>query len=462
MSLYGSGRSEGIGAVCLIALLVVVVHCLGSAQVFGLDTDLVTASWSALVPALAGVLCYRFLRAQGRSRYAAFLAGLAYAWSPWLVSMAIAPREQVALALAPLALEAVCRCDRPSARSTWLPWTGFCIGAPFLAGASVVAGFAAALAVTSLVHTVTCGDRDDERPPARGILLAAVCGAVCAGSLAWLDALSPWLGQPTTTLPGEVLYAYRPGRNGLDVAAILRVPGPVLLLFAGLGCMRQQRHVSTCAWLTVAFGGTVPTLFCLLPWTPPDWSDAAHSMPMLLLASWWLVLFGITVLGAAGLDDFLDLPMRRRTALAWLLAIAVAVSPLVPAFGACVPELEWPLTATFLLFAVLLPTWRRLGILRFKNVLAIAAVMALAIPLLQVLPIAPTTIHAAPAGESSPPAAWTYLATRPLVPSVVLSAVLALSCGWALSCWRRRIHARPAPSAARAAIKKKARPAKRS
>ena len=47
-----------------------------------------TAMQPALLPALGGVLCYRFLRAQGRSRYAGFLAGMAYGVSPWLLAMA--------------------------------------------------------------------------------------------------------------------------------------------------------------------------------------------------------------------------------------------------------------------------------------------------------------------------------------------------------------------------------------
>ena len=138
MSLYGSGRREGIGSVLLIAALVLSVTTLGRLFGEGLAIDLAAASRQAIVPATAGALFYRVLRAQGRSRYAAFLTGIAYAISPWLLSLAGAGREHLAAALAPLALEAASRCDRPSTRAAWLPWTGACLAAPFLAGSTPV------------------------------------------------------------------------------------------------------------------------------------------------------------------------------------------------------------------------------------------------------------------------------------------------------------------------------------
>ena len=79
MSLYGTGRSEGIGATFLIAAIVLVVQLVGAwARPQTTDLELLAR---ICVPALGGALCYRFLRAQGRSRYAGFLVGIAYGLS---------------------------------------------------------------------------------------------------------------------------------------------------------------------------------------------------------------------------------------------------------------------------------------------------------------------------------------------------------------------------------------------
>ena len=121
MSLYGTGRREGIVAALCITAMVLLVH-LGASELAapGLDApELGTALRRGVLPALGGLLCYRLLRAQGRSRYAGFLIGAAYGLSPWFGALGDAPREQLAAALAPLALEMACRCDRPLQRRIW-------------------------------------------------------------------------------------------------------------------------------------------------------------------------------------------------------------------------------------------------------------------------------------------------------------------------------------------------------
>ncbi len=459
MSLYGTGRSEGIGAVLLIGAIVLLVRAIAA---WPTDIDeLLLGLQPALLPALGGMLCYRFLRAQGRSRYAGFLVGAAYGLSPWLLSIASVPREQLAAALAPLALEAACRCDRPSWRARWLPWSWFCIALPFLAGLTVIGVLTSLLCAAAFVRTLTCGDRDDERPAGPGFLLAAIAAIAAIGNLVWLDPLGAWLGPLEAMSPMAVLSTHRPQLLGFDVAAVLRVPGPVLLTFAALGLLRRQRHVDSSVWLGLALAGGLPTLIAGIPLlhaASPLWMAS----PLLPAAAWWLSLLAIAVLGAAGLDDFLGLPMRRRTALPWLLAIAVAVSPLIPAFGARAPEREWPLTVTFLALTVLLPTWRRLGILSFKNWLAAAVLVTLAIPALQVIPL-PTASPAAPLGEFAPPGPRVEV---PMAPPLWHYSGLLAACvcgGWLwLSAAARKRHARPQPIAAKAAIKKKPKPAKRS
>jgi hypothetical protein len=186
---------------------------------------------------------------------------------------------------------------------------------------------------------------------------------------------------------------------------------------------------------------------------------------MLPAASWWLGLLAITVLGAAGLDDFLDLPQRRRTAVPWLLAGMVVCVPFLP-LDAAVPEREWPLIATILLLAALLPIWRRVGILHFKKALATVVVLALAVPAVQVLVIAPLGVPPAmPFGEFAWPMGdswWDELARRPWWHYSGLIAALAWACLASLSaCLRSRI-ATTEPTTAKAAITKKARPPHRS
>ena len=68
---------------------------------------------------------------------------------------------------------------------------------------------------------------------------------------------------------------------------------------------RRQRHVDTSMWLGVAAVGALPAiasgvgfLATSLPWL--------HELPMLPAAGFWATLIALAVLGAAGLDDFLD------------------------------------------------------------------------------------------------------------------------------------------------------------
>ena len=457
MSLYGSGRREGISAALLIATLVVLVHLL--------------AAWSHadplqlrelprfLVPALAGSLCDRFLRAQGRSRYAAFLAGCAYGLSPWLVSMTMLPREQFAAALAPLALEAAVRCDRPSMRRTWLPWTWLCIALPFVAGVTVVGVACALLCAAGFVRTTTCGDRDDERPSLPGILTVAVLGAAAAAHLVWLDALSPWLGAQPTVSADDVLTTYRSAPGSCDAAALLRVPGPLLLVFMALGLLRRQRHVDTPTWLALALVGVAPALLSSVPWLA-NATPLLGAVPTLPAAAFWLTLLALTVLATAGLDDFLDNPVRRRTALPWLLAGVVASAPLLPIFSAKEPRQEWPVMLTMMSLATLLPLWRRLGILRFKNVLAAVALMTLAIPPLQALVgmHVQRTLPAVPLGDvGTHPLVWTD--DHPAWHYTGLLAAIGATTIWALVvAWRHRRRVAGAAPVARGAITRPRRP----
>ncbi len=122
------------------------------------------------------------------------------------------------------------------------------------------------------------------------------------------------------------------------------------------------------------------------------------------------------------------------------------------------------MTATFLALALILPSWRRLGILRFKNWLATTVIVALAIPLLQVhLPVLVGPLPPpSPAGEGAAPAsAFAQLAQHPGWHYAGLLTALAGGCLLAWSAWRRNRHASRRPIPATAAIVKKAAPSQR-
>lgn len=461
MSLYGTGRAEGIATVTSIACLAAIVHVLGALQAVGpAGPDLLGALREAIVPALAGVLCYRMLRAMGRSRFGGFLAGTAYAMSPWLCAVATVPREQFAAALAPLALEAAFRCGHPAHRRTWLPWTPLCITAPFLAGPTIVALLCSALVAVQFRLALAGCDLGDRRALARNLWTTGGLGAIAAASLLWIDPLGASLGPAMVPRAAEILTAHRQIGAGIDLPALMRLAGPVLLMFAALGVLRRQRHANIPYWLAIVVAGALPTLAAR--WMPPPTAGLPGLLPV---TSWWCSLLAVTVLGAAGLDDFLELPLRRRTALPWLLAFAVAGAPLIP-LASVAPEQEWPLTATILLLALLLPMWRRVGILRFKNVLATATLLALAVPALQVLPTEVTTAWpAAPSAESTARDRSSLAAglDRPVWHYAGLLGVFAacsLAAAW--SALRRSRNASNTPPSAKAAIKKKARSCQRS
>lgn len=467
MSLYGSGRAEGVVAAIGIACFVAVVFALGSWQVtaFG-QIDWTTTAINALAPATGGLLCYRFLRASGRSRYAAFLVGTMYALSPWFVSMAVMPKEQVAAALAPLALEATYRLSRPSQRWLWLPMLAPCLALPFVAGLTVVGGITAVLAFAGLAYALRCEERDGRKRLLWQLAGAVALAATAAASFVLIDPFAGALFQSVTPLPAEVLAAHRASHLGLDTAALLRLPGPVLLLFAALGILRRQRHADIFTWLALGALGALPAFAATL--FDPKWFglDQLPIPVAVQSAAFWLTLLACAMLGAAGLDDFLELPLRRRTALPWLLAFAVAGAPLILAFGSHAPRQEWPLTATFLVFALLLPTWRRIGILRFKNVLTVVALLAVAVPVLQVLPTGPGA--ALPAMPFAETALQSYvrdlqiLSGRPWWHYAGLLSVLASTSIWLLSASLRRRNASMIPIKPHRAMAKKAPPAKRS
>jgi hypothetical protein len=419
MSLFGTGRREGIVAVCAIGLLTALVHV---AAAWRLD-ELCEQAWvTAFAGAVGGMWTYRFLRVQGRSRYAAFLGGIAYGMSPLFSGLVGTPREQLAAAFVPLGLEAIGHCDRPTSRRTWLPWIGLSLALPFVVGVTVVATLATALGLGMLAVTILRSGRGDGRVPLLPVLLGLAIGAVAVVNLIWLDPLVGWLGAPRSPAIARVLA------GETTPMVVVRVVGPFLVWFALFGILRRQRHVTTTLWLLLAIVGATPTVLLTIP-------NVAASMPNVMTTwavpamSWWLSVLAITVMGAAGLDDWLDQPLRRRGAHLWLLLVTLFCAPALPLAGAKVdPAHLVTVLGTFGVLAAVTLTWRRLGVLRFKNVLTTVALGAFAVPVLWREPdLAP---DATPLAELAQPS-WTrvvdQLTATPLHHFAGLLAAVATS-----------------------------------
>jgi len=462
MSLYGDGRREGLVAALAIVVISVGVRGLGAWLTPVADVHAALAP--AALPALGGVACYRLLRAFGCSRYGAFLAGAAYALSPWLLAMAARPNEQFAAALAPLALEAAWQCRKPATQATWLRWSWLCLSAPWLAGPGLIAGCATAIAVGQLLHLVLQRDLDGERLAAAPIVLpmaltAAAIAACCAlpNDGAW----PPTGGEPLA--PEWVVAMHGTALHGLDLTAALRVPGAALLALAALGVLRGQRRVPGWGWGGLAVLGALPTALALaartLAMDPNLFLRSVAEDPWHVAACSWLLLIGCAALAAGSLDDVLEAPHRHLAARGWSFAIAIAVACLLPGLGPSALLREWPIVAGMVAPALLLPAWRRLGMMRLKALLAAAVIGTLAVPSLHFDALCAPS-RAAPIVESRAAAAlsdddaaarWRYVAAS------VWLALGALAV--AASMARRSRHDNHPPMAANAAITKKAPPA---
>jgi hypothetical protein len=481
MSLYGDGRRDGL--VAAMGIVVIGLAARAAGALLAPSSDLLAALAPAALPTLGGVLCYRMVRALGLSRYAGFLAGAAYALSPWLSALAARPNEQFAAAFAPLALEAAWRCRKPATRAVWLRWSWLCLSAPWLAGPGVIATCATAVAVGQLLRLARQRDLDGERLAAARIAPPLALTAAAVAAVAALPATAVWpltAGEPPAR---EWLAALGwPAARGLDLTALLRAPGAALVGLALLGLLRRQRRVGAAAWVALTVLGALPTALGLaargLAMDPELFVRSIAADPWHIAAVSWLLLIGCAVLAAAGLDDVLEAPHRHAAARRWLLVGGIAAAALLPGLGPAALPREWPLVAGLLAPSLLLPAWRPLGMPRLKAVLASTVIGTLAVPSLHGEPHRPPPL-AAPAGETRPHAVDPTTSPAPaigaLAPAqraaetalaalrwhyVAASLWLALGgLGVALSVARRRRHVSQPPTPANAAIAKNAPPA---
>lgn len=454
MSLYGSGRAEGIGAVAVLAFATVAVHVLAAVAVGTAAQQQAQLAWSTMLPAVGGALFYRFLRAGRHSRYAAFLGGLAYGLSPWFTALVALRAEAIAAALAPLALEVAARCHRPDQRRRTMPWAGICLSLPFVAGWTTVGIVTLLLAGMRLLHSVHEVDAEERRAHLGDVVVAFVAAAIATTSWIYAAPLAACLPQEPPPTAIELLAAHRAPGAGFDLAAFLRLPGAAPLLFALLAVLRRQRHTSNCGWLLLLTASAAPLAIALLH---PGFPYLRSTLPLAFAApvgGLWLAVVAVLVLGAAGLDDFLENPVRRRHS---LVGLAVAVSLLGGAVLLLSPSpvVEWPFVAVLLSIAMLLPVWHRVGILRLKNILATVAAIGIAIPSVQILLLdtgrAPVFAPAAPLGETLA-IANAMAAAAPLWAYSGVAAALLVACITSGMPSRRTKKASTAPAAARRAI----------
>lgn len=388
MSLYGTGRKEGIFAACFIGILTAGAHL---AALLRNDSMHEAAYVTMFAGAIGGMLAYRFLRAQGRSRYAAFLGGIAYGMSPLFAGLMDSPREQLAAAFAPLTLEAAAQCSRPTTRRRWLPWVGVSLAIPFTFGVTVIAILGSGLALSMVTMTLVHCGRGDERIPLLTTAISLALGATCLLNVAWLDPLGAWLGMHQTADLQRVLS------GETTPMVILRAIGPFLVWFALLGILRRQRHIATSLWLPLAVIGALPTIAQAVPSVASNLpaTFATWGIPAM---SWWLSLLAVTVLGTAGLDDWLDQPQRRRGAHLSLLLLTAFGAPALPLVCSSVHPMHLAtVLGTFGILSMLTLVWRRLGVLQLKNVLSAVALTVFALP--AILHTLPATTLAAPVGE---------------------------------------------------------------
>ncbi len=414
MSLFGTGRREGVLAALGLAAFALLVHAVGACTGLsdGFDGDRALAQgmttahqlvangelplwdpaglgapvWSrgaevlyppwwllgrghdafwlpalaALHAALACALGFRFLRAHGRSRYAAFVCGAAYGLGAQVGCLGGNLGELAALAWVPLALEVFLRLVRGERQRHLAAWLGPTLALPFWTGGFVTATGATVVIVLWLVRYAA-----HERHRRGRLLAIGATGLVTAALLTaplWLRVLE---AQPAPALPSPHLDLLTP---------IERVAGPLLLFLAVLGAFRRQRAAPTSRWLSIAVIGAAFAL--ALPYAPSPWPAPApwHRTPVAL---WWPVHMALVLLASNGLDDFLDLPLRRRAATAWTLLLCSFVAPAGFLLGAkdSVFHVE---AAVLLALAALFAAWRPLGILGFKTVVAAAALVWLA------------------------------------------------------------------------------------
>lgn len=369
--------------------------------------------------AIACTLAYRMLRALSVSRYGAFLGAGIYGLGWFFTTALDRLPEAAAAAWLPWIVEASWRMLLATRRGPRAAALGVAVAVPFLTGGVATATLGAGLAILCGVAGMLVIEREERLPAARSGAIAALLAVLLTAPI-WLTAIehagavAPRSDVPIAHLqvgglcallvPGmfgelgggapHALRAVNPGADSLELALY---PGALTLFVALMGLLRPKRTRLALFWLLVA-GGSL--LLALDGPVAELWRKALPFVvdrPGAVLAVFHLAT---VVLVALGLENFFDAPRARWFAVP-ATASVVLVCAMVAAFGlwmspglaadalsALVGEVDArdldaavahagrtavvPLVAGSLI-AIAFLIWRRIGILRFKTLLATAA-----------------------------------------------------------------------------------------
>lgn len=362
---------------------------------------------TTLHTALACALAYRLMRAHGRSRYAAFVGGAFYGLGAFTASLHGDLTELAAMAWAPLPLALVMRVVRGERHRRQILWLGPAMALPMFTGGAATACLTVAVGVCWLIsHAITEPER---RRHLLACGLASVLVTTCLTAPIWLGIHNDAATQPAApALPWDWAQTRQ------------LLVGPMLLFLVLLGVLRSQREAPPARWLVgLALTGLLAVWLPHAPW-PLGGTAPWHATSG---ATWWPFHLLLVLFAASSLDDFLDLPRRRRPALLLTILLVVTVAPLGWWYAA---EGHVRLTevAAVAVFAVLFANWRRLGMPRFKTAVACTALGWLFLVVLYepTGALHPPTLPAVPAVET-----WAVPQT-PGTLFVPAGDVLALGC----------------------------------
>ncbi|GAB4152921.1 MAG: hypothetical protein Fur0037_21750 [Planctomycetota bacterium] len=437
MSLFGTGRKEGFLCVLVLALLVFAAYALGGCLQHGLARSL-SSGWSdpdrsglleamreagsalrsgdlplwsgpamragepmwsrgapllyppwwllalgpafwaqilaALHAAIASATFYRFLRAYGRSRYASFLGGGSYGLSAWLLAAMATLPQAAAAAWLPLQLEAVVRTTTPGKYRRGTAMLPFALALPFATGGTILATIGLLVAL-SMLFGLQRRMLSHERPRVRARTGFALVLAAMLTAPEWLAFAQLGVGAShfePPRIPGLWTEAQ-------PIAWISEL-GVLALVLLPLALLRSQPRARIWPWLVSTLGAAAAIALLaggrLVLDLPAPLPDALWN------ASLWLCTTGVLVLATASLDDFLGSPQRRPWSLYAVPAASIAavscLALLRPEWFSRLMETPGPWVAALatVLAAVLLPFWRALGVLRWKQAFALVALSA--------------------------------------------------------------------------------------
>ncbi|MGA1524084.1 MAG: hypothetical protein ACO4CZ_08960 [Planctomycetota bacterium] len=319
MSLFGTGRKEGITAVLVLMALVVVQHAPavwdggdrdaahpfvegllqagaafreggwptwnatvgvdGTFRAQGVDRfyplywpmalGLATLAWTTVAhAALASVLSYRMLRALAASRYSAFLGAGLFSMGWFLTCAFGAPREAFAACWLPWIVTCAWNLLFPRRRAPSAVLLGLACTMPFLTGGLATAWMGVALGALCVLAGLLRIDRADRRTTALHALAAGSFTFFCTAPL-W----SPWLAASGSA-------PRIGGTEPLPVAGLLGLAVPDLFgesgvaVTAPIAAMRAEAQVSAFALYPGALVLMVALLGLLRPkrtWIPLFW-----------------------------------------------------------------------------------------------------------------------------------------------------------------------------------------------